>query len=585
MKKTRRFASLATAAILAACAVVPATMSALPVSAAATANTITVGQVTDADKANHTYSLYKIFSGNVEKDSLTNITWANESAGTAILTALQGDNTLKTYFGADCDTAAKVAGVLANAKTEEKKAFADDNALMQQFAIVVQGALNTAKIDAVATATSTEGKVASFSNISDDGYYLIVDTTSPMTGNGAYTRYILTQYDASEGAELTTKSALPSVVKKVYEDSALEESYSYKAKPADVENTTDTGYNDVADYNIGDDVPFKLYGTMPSTLTGYEHYYYAFHDTLDDSLTLDVSSIQVTIDGATVAPSNYQVVTSGTSDNCTFEVVFNDVMAAGAKENSSVVVSYKAKLNDNAIIGATGQENKVNLEYSNNPNNEGDGTSKPSDTGKTPDDYVVVFTYELDTKKVDATTKKELANAKFKLYRMNGQEKEYVKVDANSKVKSWDADGSVLTSDAHGLFKVIGLNDGTYYLEETEAPQGYSKLSTPVEVVISSDHDSTKDNNQNGNQNYVGGTSEKGKAVLNALKIKVGSGAAEEDGTPNNGVVNATVENRSGSTLPSTGGIGTTIFYVAGGVLVVGAGVLLITKKRAKDAQ
>lgn len=581
MKKTRRFASLATAAILAACAVVPATMSALPVSAAE--NTITVSQAAETDKANHTYSLYKIFDGTVEKGSLTGIKWANDAAGAKILEALRGDNTLKTYFTSDCDTAAKVAGVLANAMTEEKKAFADDNTLMQQFAIVVQGALNAAKVDAIATATSTDGGVATFSDVTKDGYYLIVDTTSPMTGNGAYTRYILTQYSAANGADLQTKSSLPSVVKKVYEDSTLEESYSYKQKPADAENTTDTGYNDVADYNIGDDVPFKLYGTMPSSLTGYDHYYYAFHDTLDESLTLDSNSIKVYIDGVEVGTSKYTVVTSP-SDGRTFDVVFTDVMAAGAKENSSVVVSYNAKLNSNAVIGSKGQENKVNLEYSNNPNNEGDGTKKPDDTGKTPDDYVVVFTYELDTTKIDATTKVTLENAEFKLYRMNNETKEYVNVDSNSKVTKWDAIGSTLTSDAEGLFKVIGLNDGTYYLEETNAPQGYSKLSDPVKVVISSDHDSAKDGNQNGNQNYVGGTEDKGKAVLHELKIKVGE-TAETNGDTATGIVNATVENKSGSTLPSTGGIGTTIFYVAGGVLVVGAGVLLITKKRAKDAQ
>lgn len=232
---------------------------------------------------------------------------------------------------------------------------------------------------------------------------------------------------------------------------------------------------------------------------------------------------------------------------------------------SKIVVKYTATLNANAEIGLDGNENKVTLTYSNNPNSGGTG-----DTGKTPEDKVIVFTYELDVTKVDGTdATKTLAGAEFKLYKLNGTTKTYATV-AEGKVTGWtetEADGTTLTSDANGLFKVAGLDDGTYYLKETKAPDGYNLLANDTKLVITA-------STTNG-QTWSGTAAD----ALTALKISVNDGAAA-DGNTTTGVVGATVSNNAGSTLPSTGSIGTKIFYLLGGLIVVGTAVLLVVRKR-----
>ncbi|MEI3020148.1 SpaA isopeptide-forming pilin-related protein [Ruminococcus sp.] len=569
MKKTRRFASLATAAILAACAVVPATMSALPVSA----QTVTITQATGNAEADHTYSAYQIFKGTVVDGALTGIDWNKDIVNDgALLTALKGDTQLGKYF-ANCTSAAEVAAAL-NAKvagTEEgteTSVFANNGALTQHFAELVKANL---KDNVTASATSAKNGTSAELSITADGYYLIVDDTANLQ-TGAYSRYILTTVDADSDTTLSIaqKASSPTVVKKVKENTDVDD-YTYTDARG---SQTDKDYNDVADYNIGDAVPFKLYGTMPSTIGDYEHYRYIFHDTLGTQFTAPaVGNVTVKVDGknavgATVAIENNEIT-----------VTFADIKDGNTITASSVVtVEYSAVLNKTAQIGLSGQENAVKLEYSNDSYWDGSGTPT---TSKTPEDKVIVFTYELDVTKQDSVTNKKLKDAEFNL--KNAADK-YAKVDENGYVTGWVdtvAEASVLKSDANGLFKVIGLDDGTYTLTETKAPTGYNLLNAPVTLKL----DATTANGQNWD------VFDATKALTN-LTLTVDTGAAQPAKTPGEGdsfgkygVVETTVLNTSGSSLPSTGGIGTTIFYVAGGVLVVGAGVLLITKKRAKDAQ
>lgn len=569
MKKTRRFASLATAAILAACAVVPATMSALPVSA----QTVTITQATENAKADHTYSAYQIFKGTVVDGALTGIDWNKDIVNAdALLTALKGDTQLGKYF-ANCTSAAEVAAAL-NAKvagTEEgteTSVFANNGALTQHFAELVKANL---KDNVTASATSAKNGTSTELSITADGYYLIVDDTANLQ-TGAYSRYILTTVDADSDTTLSIaqKASSPTVVKKVKENTDVDD-YTYTDARG---SQTDKDYNDVADYNIGDAVPFKLYGTMPSTIGDYEHYRYIFHDTLGTQFTAPaVGDVTVKVDGknavgATVAIAGNEIT-----------VTFADIKDGNTITASSVVtVEYSAVLNKTAQIGLSGQENAVKLEYSNDSYWDGSGTPT---TSKTPEDKVIVFTYELDVTKQDSVTDKKLKDAEFNL--KNAADK-YAKVDENGYVTGWVdtvAEASVLKSDANGLFKVIGLDDGTYTLTETKAPTGYNLLNAPVTLKL----DATTANGQN--WDVFDATK-----ALTDLTLTVDTGAAQPAKTPGEGdsfgkygVVETTVLNTSGSSLPSTGGIGTTIFYVAGGVLVVGAGVLLITKKRAKDAQ
>ena len=544
MKKTRRFASLATAAILAACAVVPATMSA-----------------------------YQIFKGTVVDGALTGIDWNKDIVNDgALLTALKGDTQLGKYF-ANCTSAAEVAAAL-NAKvagTEEgteTSVFANNGALTQHFAELVKANL---KDNVTASATSAKNGTSAELSITADGYYLIVDDTANLQ-TGAYSRYILTTVDADSDTTLSIaqKASSPTVVKKVKENTDVDD-YTYTDARG---SQTDKDYNDVADYNIGDAVPFKLYGTMPSTIGDYEHYRYIFHDTLGTQFTAPaVGDVTVKVDGknavgATVAIAGNEIT-----------VTFADIKDGNTITASSVVtVEYSAVLNKTAQIGLSGQENAVKLEYSNDSYWDGSGTPT---TSKTPEDKVIVFTYELDVTKQDSVTDKKLKDAEFNL--KNAADK-YAKVDENGYVTGWvdsEEAGSTLKSDENGLFKVIGLDDGTYTLTETKAPTGYNLLNAPVTLKL----DATTANGQN--WDVFDATK-----ALTDLTLTVDTGAAQPAKTPGEGdsfgkygVVETTVLNTSGSSLPSTGGIGTTIFYVAGGVLVVGAGVLLITKKRAKDAQ
>lgn len=569
MKKTRRFASLATAAILAACAVVPATMSALPVSA----QTVTITQATGNAEADHTYSAYQIFKGTVVDGALTGIDWNKDIVNDgALLTALKGDTQLGKYF-ANCTSAAEVAAAL-NAKvagTEEgteTSVFANNGALTQHFAELVKANL---KDNVTASATSAKNGTSAELSITADGYYLIVDDTANLQ-TGAYSRYILTTVDADSDTTLSIaqKASSPTVVKKVKENTDVDD-YTYTDARG---SQTDKDYNDVADYNIGDAVPFKLYGTMPSTIGDYEHYRYIFHDTLGTQFTAPaVGDVTVKVDGknavgATVAIAGNEIT-----------VTFADIKDGNTITASSVVtVEYSAVLNKTAQIGLSGQENAVKLEYSNDSYWDGSGTPT---TSKTPEDKVIVFTYELDVTKQDSVTDKKLKDAEFNL--KNAADK-YAKVDENGYVTGWvdsEEAGSTLKSDENGLFKVIGLDDGTYTLTETKVPTGYNLLNAPVTLKL----DATTANGQN--WDVFDATK-----ALTDLTLTVDTGAAQPAKTPGEGdsfgkygVVETTVLNTSGSSLPSTGGIGTTIFYVAGGVLVVGAGVLLITKKRAKDAQ
>lgn len=569
MKKTRRFASLATAAILAACAVVPATMSALPVSA----QTVTITQATGNAEADHTYSAYQIFKGTVVDGALTGIDWNKDIVNDgALLTALKGDTQLGKYF-ANCTSAAEVAAAL-NAKvagTEEgteTSVFANNGALTQHFAELVKANL---KDNVTASATSAKNGTSAELSITADGYYLIVDDTANLQ-TGAYSRYILTTVDADSDTTLSIaqKASSPTVVKKVKENTDVDD-YTYTDARG---SQTDKDYNDVADYNIGDAVPFKLYGTMPSTIGDYEHYRYIFHDTLGTQFTAPaVGDVTVKVDGknavgATVAIAGNEIT-----------VTFADIKDGNTITASSVVtVEYSAVLNKTAQIGLSGQENAVKLEYSNDSYWDGSGTPT---TSKTPEDKVIVFTYELDVTKQDSVTDMKLKDAEFNL--KNAADK-YAKVDENGYVTGWvdsEEAGSTLKSDENGLFKVIGLDDGTYTLTETKAPTGYNLLNAPVTLKL----DATTANGQN--WDVFDATK-----ALTDLTLTVDTGAAQPAKTPGEGdsfgkygVVETTVLNTSGSSLPSTGGIGTTIFYVAGGVLVVGAGVLLITKKRAKDAQ
>ncbi len=546
MKKMRRFAAIAAAAAMTACMAVPMmTGFAAKVADGETGNSITL---TNKDGATHTYSAYQIFSGDFESGVLASIQWGDGVDGVALLTALQGDATIGSYFTGDT-SAYDVSVGLAN------DAFKNDSAEAQKFAELVAANIKTA---------STSGNVSG-DTISGlpDGYYLILDSAAPTNpggtnpNSGAKTRYVVRVTD-DETVTLDAKHSAPSVEKKVKENVKYTGNDGYGAN-----------YNDVADWTIGDAVPFKLYGTLPDTLNSYETYKYIFHDTLSAGLDYN-DDAKVWLVNTTGDPADITGEFTITEANGVLTISCSDVTAIdGVTASSKIQVEYTATLDVDAEIGLDGNPNQVYLEYSNNPNQEGSGANE---TGQTPVDKVIVFTYELDTTKVDAAdSTKKLQNAVFYLKDAEGN---YVQVNDSGVVTGWTTektDASELTSDSNGLFKVIGLDDGTYALQEVTPPSGYNILTEDVAIVITAGtvH----------NQTWTGTAGD----ALQTLAVSVDGTSA--DGNTQSGIVNATVTNNKGSVLPSTGGIGTTLFYVIGGTLAAGAGVALIAKKRMKNEE
>ena len=354
----------------------------------------------------------------------------------------------------------------------------------------------------------------------------------------------------------TPKSDVPEVQKKVKDIN-------------DSTDTTKTDWQDSADYDIGDSIPFQLKATLADNVSSYTTYKVVFHDTLSKGLTYN-NDAKVYIDGTET--NGFTVTATVNADGTTtLTVSCDDVKALGAGNSSVITVEYTAKLNENAVLGSAGNPNKVYLEYSNNPNKSESG--EKHETGKTPEDTVIVFTYQTIINKVDSENK-PLTGAAFKLEKLiKGKDGA---ADTWTTVKEFTVDETTTS------FTFSGLDDGQYKLTETKTPVGYNTID-PIYFVIEATHDETADaptlktlnaylTDANGNKQTEMKDGESVNIDLGTVDLTAGS-------------ITTTVVNKSGSELPSTGGIGTTIFYVLGGVLVLAAVVLLVTKKRMSGAE
>ena len=469
----------------------------------------------------HTYEAYQIFTGDlVEKD------------GTKILSNI--------VWGSGISEAGQTALGDAAAKAETLKTEADAKA----FAKAVAPYLTTA---AGSANTVTDGKYV-ISGLAA-GYYLVKDQDGSLTGdNDSYTEYII---QVVGNVTATPKSDVPEVQKKVKDIN-------------DSTDTTKTDWQDSADYDIGDSIPFQLKATLADNVSSYTTYKVVFHDTLSKGLTYN-NDAKVYIGGTET--NGFTVTATVNADGTTtLTVSCDDVKALGAGNSSVITVEYTAKLNENAVLGSAGNPNKVYLEYSNNPNKSESGENH--ETGKTPEDTVIVFTYQTIINKVDSENK-PLTGAAFKLEKLiKGKDGA---ADTWTTVKKFTVDETTTS------FTFSGLDDGQYKLTETKTPVGYNTID-PIYFVIEATHDETADaptlktlnaylTDANGNKQTEMKDGESVNIDLGTVDLTAGS-------------ITTTVVNKSGSELPSTGGIGTTIFYVLGGVLVLAAVVLLVTKKR-----
>lgn len=610
-KRARRAAAFAAAVVMAACAAVP--MGSSFSASAADDYTITINDST----VDHQYEAYQIFSGTLSAGVLGNIDWGEGVDTTTPIggkTLLQAVQAIKLTDGTepfkDCTDAKSVANALSKeAAAVGESASTMDMEITKAFAAVVGDYLSATKVDAEYDTTGTTPKYAIKVTDSKPGYYLVKDADNSLNDkDDSYTRYILNVVD---NVNVNPKGTYPEVEKKIKENVKNTGSQYTMGK-----YTAPTQYNDVADWNIKDVVPFELIGTMPENIGDYTGYYYKFTDTLSKGFTVDESSFEVVVhvydennnetkyklSGITPSVGNVAEGTIGdyvggktitvAISNLKSDLTYYTWDAAGSKwsdattngkitidKNTIVTVDYTATLNENAVIGLDGNPNKVDLTYSNNPNKSGNGDN--DNTGKTPEETVVAFTYELDVTKYLGDESKladdnEGTKAGFKLSNANGSKWAIVK---NMKIDGWVdniKDATEVTTDATGIFKFIGLDDGTYVLHETKTPAGYNTMA-PLELKIVASTEQCQD--------YM--ESEKHDTpdeVFTKLELKIGE--TTTNGTTSDGIVKTEITNQKGSSLPSTGGIGTTMFYVGGGVLVAGAGVLLITKKRAKkDAE
>ena len=398
------------------------------------------------------------------------------------------------------------------------------------------------------------------------GYYLVKDKDGTQKDTqDAYTKYIVQVVGDTTAA---IKSGVPTVEKKVKD---INDS---KGETSD--------WQDSADADFNDNVKYKITGTMPSNIGSYKSYQYIFTDTMSKGLTYKASDNNVKNyeiyfyankdDAAKDAKAKGVNITESFKDNGEGDSVTNssDAKYNGGKkftwtcsdlksinslkdqkgnskltENSAIVVYYEAKLKEGAVIGAAGNPNKVDLTYSNNPNKSGEG-----ETGKTPDDTNIVFTYKTVVNKVDQDGKTPLKGAGFTLQK---------------KVNGAYTDVKVFTASNATTFEFTGLDDGKYKLIESTTPAGYNTI-TPIEFTISATHNETSDDPQ---LLTLSGNKTAGEATFTADK---GAGS-----------LTTNVVNKPGSILPETGGMGTTLLYVLGGVLVaLAAAYVIYTKKHEK---
>jgi len=532
MKNTKKFAAFVASILAVACMAAPMATS---FSADAASITLTSTGAT----VDHTYSAYQIFTGTLADGKLGDLKW--------------GAN-VGTYNGSSVTTGDEVPEEVINAIT----AYTNNDAVGLRDWVAEN---ITTKGDAAGTATGKE--TATIENLTD-GYYLVKDSVIAGSDEAASTWMLQVAGDATQAI----KNAKPSVDKFVQDEAADKDTTT-------VGNATDdekaAGWAKSADHEIGETFQFKLKATIPvdADLAAYKTYKLVFTDTLLKGVTFEKIT-SVTVNGTTVAADKYTSTAVNGDTNKSFTVTLDDVKElAGSSFGTrevTVEVFYDAHLNADAdVAGAandttTNNHNKVYLEYSNNPNVGGEG-----ELGKTNEEDVDVYTYLANGKKVagdengDATTT-PLAGVKFRLYDALTEGNEIKVVsngegNGNYRLAIGEEEGVDIVTDADGKFVIKGLDNGTYYLEETETLAGYNLLKARQEVTLTATHSHEK--------------------VL-TLNYSGAVGTGEDANT-------YVIVNNQGSTLPSTGGIGTTIFYVAGGALVVGAGVLLVSKKRMSN--
>lgn len=486
--------------------------------------------------AGHTYQVFQILKGDVEtldgKTVLTNVEWGSGFDSQTFLPELQ-----KIEGFESVTTPAQAAKVLENLDAAD----------------VRDAAVELAKLCRYNGATMTDAASDGHYEASglSGGFYLIKDADGTLADvYDAHTQYLL---KVVGNVDAVPKSGIPSVEKKVLEDSydgSDEEDARYGEH-----------YNDVADASIGDTLSFRLYANLFERISDYSAYTLIFHDTLSegiDFLSIDSVILECGETEQKLTDADYTFSDAAT-DGCSFELTVSDLVGTAEKyglaldQNSRVIVTYKARLNQKAVIGLNGNTNRVALSYSNNPNGK--------ELGRTTEDEVIVFTYGLEITKRDGEDEdRVLEDARFVLKNDAG----YALV-TDGKFSGYTAkqeDASVLATGKDGKVKVEGLDQGEWKLIEIKAPTGYN-LGSPVDVTISA-----------GTVLGQSWTSREALDALTSLVVTVGDDA--RDGELSTGLVGVNVFNYKGFVLPETGLGGTTMLILSGLALVSISAILIL---------
>lgn len=529
MKNTfKKFAGIAAASIMAASMVAPMAMN-----FTASAADVTITGL-DASVA-RTFEVYQVFTGTYD-------------SATGTFSELKWGDGVSTYDSAAVTSGELVAANVITALGTDARAIAK-------------------KIGTSNTKTTVTSDAASLTiNGLTDGYYFIKDVTDLDGKHDANSAFIVQVAAAAKDTSISIKKDQPKIDKLVIDEIA------------DKEDTADAnGWGESADRAINEQFQFKLVATIPNNadLAYYDTYKLVFNDKMSDGVTFDgIASVTVAGTGTT---SYTETATEGAAGQA-WSLTLDDIKSiAGDKfgaETFTVEVVYNAHLNENAIVddnsrtgGTEGDTNcnYVDLQFSNNPDNTGTGaTDGTNDLGQTEKDYVWVYTYEVNNKKykIEAKNGNELEGAKFQLLSggtavklIDNGDGTYTVADQSATVGSKVGEKTVvdtMVSNANGVFDIKGLDAGDYVLHETKAPEGYNEA---------------QDENIS-----IGATHKEQTGTTVDLTL---TGIGE-------GVENSIVDTMN-NTLPTTGGVGTTLFYLGGGAMVAVAGVYLISKKRMKN--
>lgn len=540
------------------------------------------------------FNVYKLFDAEnaVDNESI-NYTWNNDYK-----TALQTVVGKKINKSASSVTEYDVIDYIQTLNTNKVEGAQADQKLEGRYSnyrhfvealrdeLVKEGlSPNTVNVTAV---NAVDGSVK-FSGLGY-GYYLTDEVTAVQDTHSAAS-LILTN-TANPNAQVNIKSDYPTLIKKINEDD------------------NNVGWNDIGDYEIGQTVPY-YHDTYVPDMNGYQTYKMIFHDKMDNALTFNKDSVSITISSNkksyTLKSNEFKVVENSGEDTFYAEIpdlkaIVDKQFPEGMNNNNentygqSVRLNYNATLNDNASTrtGRAGFENSVRLEFSNNPDSDGVGS-----TGTTPWDTVVCFTYKINGLKINDHNKL-LKNAKFRLYSdENCTNEVYVKETADGYVvMNRDSLGGTdhtggtrpsnaveMASDAKGVFTILGLDQGTYYLKETDSPAGYRELKDPIVITIKPTFNADRNNYVSG-EGATEKTLQKLEATAHVKEFL--DGAYKESDTDlktdvTDGSANITVVNYVGTKLPITGSNLTMICLGAGTITVIGALALDKKRKSKKD--